>query len=154
MLNKAKGDGKKIISHFSKAKPGDPFFQAIPRIDGNKRVIFDLRKKPPAGEDEEALAKPGSRYLAALKGITPKTHYLQFEVFEDSFATYLAARELAGKRNFPAGWKPILRGPDTDCTLALWTINDLGRAALLASRPPSKPTGKPPPKKPPSNVLD
>ena len=153
--NKAKEyDGKKIISHFSKAKPGDPFFQAIPRIDGNKRVIFDLRKKPPAGEDEEALAKPGSRYLAALKGITPKTHYLQFEVFEDSFATYLAARELAGKRNFPAGWKPILRGPDTDCTLALWTINDLGRAALLASRPPPKPTGKPPPKKPPSNVLD
>jgi hypothetical protein len=158
--NKAKEyDGKKIVSHFSKAKPGGPFFQAIPRIDGSKRIIFDLRKKSAAGEDEAALVKPTSKYLAALKGISPKTHYLQFEVFEDSFATYLSARDLASKRKFPAGWKPILRGPDMDCTLYfhLVPIYDLGRAALIASRPPPKPkpsTGKPAPPKKPSNVLD
>ncbi len=153
--NKAKEyDGKKILAHFAKAKPGGAFFQAIPRIDSNKRVIFDLRKKPQSGEEETELVKPSSRYLSALKGISPKTHYLQFEVFEDSFATYLSAREVASRRNFPAGWKPILRGPDTDCTLNLWTIYDLGRAELLASRPPPKPSGKPPPKKPPVNVLD
>ena len=153
--NKAKEyDGKKILAHFAKAKPGDPFFQAIPRIDSNKRVIFDLRKKPQSGEDETELVKPSSRYLSALKGISPKTHYLQFEVFEDSFSTYLSAREGASRRNFPAGWKPILRGPTTDGTLSLWTIFDLGRAELLASRPPPKPSGKPPPKKPPANVLD
>jgi hypothetical protein len=148
-------DGKKIVSHFSKAKPGDPFFHAIPRIDGNKRIIFDLRKKSAAGEDEVTLVKPTSKYLAALKGISPKSHYLQFEVFEDSFATYLSARNLASKRNFPAGWKPVSRGPDTDCTLGLWTMFDLGRAALIASRPPPKPsTGKPAPPKKPANVLD
>ena len=156
--NKAKEyDGKKVLAHFSKAKPGDPFFQAIPRIDGGKRIIFDLRKKSAAGEDEATLVKPTSKYLAALKGISPKTHYLQFEVFEDSFATYLSARDLASKRNFPAGWKPILRGPETDCTLNLWTIYDLGRAALIASRPPPKPkppTGNPTPPKKPANVLD
>ena len=156
--NKAKEyDGKKVLAHFSKAKPGDPFFQAIPRIDVHKRIIFDLRKKSAAGEDEAALAKASSKYLAALKGISPKTHYLQFEVFEDSFATYLSARDLASKRTFPAGWKPVSRGPDTDCTLALWSIYDLGRAALIASRPPSKPNppvGKPPPPKKPANVLD
>jgi hypothetical protein len=156
--NKAKEyDGKKIVAHFSKAKPGDPFFQAIPRIDGNKRIIFDLRKKSAAGEDEAALAKASSKYLASLKNISPKTHYLQFEVFEDSFATYLSARDLASKRNFPAGWKPVSRGADTDCTLGLWTMYDLGRAAMLASRPPPKPkppTGKPTPPKKPANVLD
>ena len=154
--NKAKEyDGKKILAHFSKAKPGDPFFHAIPRIDGNKRIIFDLRKKGAAGEDEPALVKPTSKYLAALKSISPKTHYLQFEVFEDSFATYLSARDLASKRNFPAGWKPVSRGADTDCTLGLWTMFDLGWAALIASRPPPKPsTGKPAPPKKPANVLD
>ena len=156
--NKAKEyDGKKILTHFSKTKPGDPFFHAIPRIDSNKRIIFDLRKKSVAGEGETALVKSNSKYLAALKGISPKTHYLQFEVFEDSFAVYLSARELAGKRNFPAGWKPVSRGSDTDCTLALWTMFDLGRASLIASRPPPKPkppTGKPPPPKKPANVLD
>lgn len=156
--NKAKEyDGKKIVSHFSKAKPGDPFFQAVPRIDGNKRIIFDLRKKSSAGENEATLVKPNSKYLATLKNISPKTHYLQFEVFEDSFATYLSARDLASKRNFPAGWKPVSRGGDTDCTLGLWTMYDLGRAALIASRPPPKPkppTGKPAPPKKPANVLD
>lgn len=156
--NKAKEyDGKKIVAHFAKAKPGDLFFQAIPRIDGNKRIIFDLRKKSAAGEDEAALAKASSKYLAALKNISPKTHYLQFEVFEDSFAAYLSARDLASKRNFPAGWKPVSRGADTDCTLGLWTMYDLGRAALIASRPPPKPkppTGKPTPPKKPANVLD
>jgi len=154
--NKAKEyDGKKILAHFAKAKPEDPFFQAIPRIDGSKRIIFDLRKKSPAGEDEAALVKPTSKYLAALKGISPKSHYLQFEVFEDSFAAYLSARELASKRNFPAGWKPVSRGLDTDCTLGLWTVFDLGRAELIASRPPPKPsTGKPAPPKKPANVLD
>ena len=156
--NKAKEyDGKKILAHFAKAKPGDPFFLAKPRIDANKRIIFELQKKSAAGEDEETLVKPTSKYLAALKGISPKTHYLQFEVFEDSFAAYLSARDLASKRNFPAGWKPVSRGPDTDCTLALWNLYDLGRAALIASRPPPKPkppTGKPTPPKKPANVLD
>jgi len=156
--NKAKEyDGKKILAHFAKAKPGDPFFLAKPRIDANKRIIFELQKKSAAGEDEEALVKPTSKYLAALKGISPKSHYLQFEVFEDSFAAYLSARDLASKRNFPAGWKPVSRGPDTDCTLALWNLYDLGRAALIASRPPPKPkppTGKPTPPKKPANVLD
>ncbi len=154
--NKAKEyDGKKVLAHFSKAKPGDPFFQAIPRIDANKRIIFDLRKKTGAGEDETALTKSNSKYVAALNSITPKSHYLQFEVHADSFATYLSARQIASKRNFPAGWKPISRGPQTDSTLALWNIYDLGRSALLASKPPPpKPSGKPAPPKKPTNVLD
>ena len=66
--------------------------------------------------------------MAALNSITPKSHYLQFEVHADSFAAYLSARDLASKRNFPAGWKPISRGPQTDSTLALWSVYDLGRA--------------------------
>lgn len=154
--NKAKEyDGKKIVAHFAKAKPGDPFFHAMPRIDGGKRIIFDLQKKSAAGENEESLVKLNSKYLAALKNISPTTHYLQFEVFEDSFAVYLSARDLASKRNFPAGWKPVSRGPDTDSTLGLWNIFDIGRTALIASKPPPKPpVGKPSPPKKPANVLD
>ena len=154
--NKAKEyDGKKIVAHFANAKPGDSFFHAMPRIDGGKRIIFDLQRKSAAGENEESLVKPNSKYLGALKNISPKTHYLQFEVFEDSFAVYLSARDLASKRNFPAGWKPVSRGENTDSTLGLWTIFDLGRSTLIASRPPPKPpSGKPSPPKKPANVLD
>ena len=125
--NKAKEyDGKKVLAHFSKSKPGDHFFQTIPRIDANKRIIFDLRKKTDAGEDEAALTKGSSKYVAALNSITPKSHYLQFEVHADSFAAYLSARDLASKRNFPAGWKPISRGPQTDSTLAWWNVMTWG----------------------------
>ena len=44
--NKAKEYDGKRSAHFSKAKPGDPFFQAIPRIDANKRIIFERRRRP------------------------------------------------------------------------------------------------------------
>ena len=151
--NKAKEHDGKVLAHFFKGKTGI-LFQAMSRsmrTNGSSLTAQEER----SGEDETALTKGNSKYLAALTSITPKSHYLQFEVHADSFATYLAARHIASKRNFPAGWKPISRGPQTDSTLALWNVFDLGRAALLASKPPPpKPSGKPAPPKKPTNVLD
>lgn len=147
-------DGKKVVAHFKKAQVGDAFFTLLPRVDGNKRIIFDLKRKKGAGENAESLVKSNSKYVNALKGISPQSHYLQFEVYTDSFAAYLEARELSSKQNFPAGWKPVYRGGETDGTLSYWHLYDYGRAELIASRPKPKPTGKPAPPKRPANVLD
>ena len=153
--NKAKEhDGKKVVAHFKNAQAGDEFFTLLPRVDANKRIIFDLKRKKGAGESADDLTKPNSKYIAALKSISPQSHYLQFEVYTDSFATYLGAREISGNQNFPAGWKPVYRGGDTDGTLSYWNMYDYGRAELIASRPKPKPTGKPAPPKKPANVLD
>ena len=145
-------DGKKLAAHFGQKKPGNAFFslKAIP--GGDKLIRFTMERRPNMGEDELALSKSGSAYMKTLASLKPTDRYLLFEVFPDSFSTYLAAREISSKRKFPAGWKPAHRS--SDWWSYYWGHHDLGRSKVL---PPPKPkpgtTTKPKPKKPP-NVLD
>lgn len=143
-----------MVAHFKNAQAGDEFFTFLPRVDGNKRIIFDLKRKKGAGESADDLTKPNSEYVAALKSISPQSHYLQFEVYTDSFATYLGPRGISGIQNFPVGWKPVYRVSVTDGTLRYWHMYDYGRAEWIAFRPKPKPTRKPAPPKKPANVLD
>ena len=90
-----------------------------------------------------------------MSGLSPQKNYLLYEVFPDSFGVYLAARDLANQRKFPAGWKPAHRG--TDWWSYDWFYRTLRSKEYLASRP--KPpqnlnAGKPVPLKRPANVLD
>ena len=145
-------DGKKLAAHFGQKKPGNAFFslKAIP--GGDKLIRFTMERRPNMGEDELALSKSGSAYMKTLASLKPTDRYLLFEVFPDSFSTYLAAREISSKRKFPAGWKPAHRS--SDWWSYYWGHHDLGRSKVP---PPPKPkpgaTTKPKPKKPP-NVLD
>jgi len=146
-------DGAKLVSLVNGKKIGNPFFTIKSRADSDKVIRFTIECKSNAGEEEGGLVKPGSNYLKALNGLKPTSHYLLFEVFPDSFGTYLAARDLANARKFPAGWKPVNRGPDW--WSYDWGYRTIGRKAWLASRPKPKPsTGKPAPPKKPANVLD
>jgi len=145
-------DGKKLAAHFGQKKPGNAFFslKAIP--GGDKLIRFTMERRPNVGEDELALGKSGSAYMKTLASLKPTDRYLLFEVFPDSFSTYLAAREISSKRKFPAGWKPAHRS--SDWWSYYWGHHDLGRSKVP---PPPKPkpgaATKPKPKKPP-NVLD
>ena len=156
--NKAKEyDGKKSSDTFFKGKTRRSFFQAIPasmRTNGSSLICA---KKTGAGEDETALTKGKLKNARGppLIQSPPKVIISNSKFMRIVLPPYLAARQIASKRNFPAGWKPISRGPQTDSTLALWNVFDLGRAALLASKPPPpKPSGKPAPPKKPTNALD
>ena len=145
-------DGKKLAVHFGQKKPGNAFFSLKAMPGGDKLIRFTMERRPNAGEDELALGKSGSAYMKTLASLKPTDRYLLFEVFPDSFSTYLAAREISSKRKFPAGWKPAHRS--SDWWSYYWGHHDLGRSKVP---PPPKPkpgaASKPKPKKPP-NVLD
>ena len=148
-------DGKKFLSVINGNKTSTSFFSLVAREDKDKVIRFTMERKDKAGEDETKIAKPGSQYNKILSSLSPQKKYLLFEVFPDSFGVYLAARNLANQRKFPAGWKPAHRG--ADWWSYDWGYRTLGRKEYLASRPktPPKPnTGKPAPPKKPANVLD
>lgn len=148
-------DGKKFLSVINGNKTSTSFFSLVAREDKDNVIRFTMERKDKAGEDETKIAKPGSQYNKILSSLSPQKKYLLFEVFPDSFGIYLAARNLANQRKFPAGWKPAHRS--ADWWSYDWGYRTLGRKEYLASRPktPPKPnTGKPAPPKKPANVLD
>ena len=146
-------DGTKFLKLINGKKVGNPFFEVKAKTDPDKVIRFVIERKPSSGEDEASLPKPNSKYLKALSTLNPTKHYLLFEVFPDSFGAYLAARDLANQRKFPAGWKPANR--PNDWWSFDWGYRVIGRKAYLASRPKPKPsTGKPVAAKKPANVLD
>lgn len=148
-------DGKKFLSVINGKKPSTNFFTLIAREDKDKVVRFTMERKDQAGEDQARVSKPGSLYSKILAGLSPQKNYLLYEVFPDSFGVYLAARDLANRRRFPAGWKPAHRG--ADWWSYDWGYRTLGRKEYLASRPKPAPkpnTGKPATPRKPANVLD
>ena len=148
-------EGAKLMKLINDKKIGDSSITVQSKLSPDKVLRFVIERRANAGEDETGLSKPSSHYLKALGALNPTKHYLLFEVFSDSFAVYLAARDLSNQRKFPAGWKPAHRG--SDWWPYDWGYRVVGRKAYLATRPKPKPsTGKPkavPPKKP-ANVLD
>lgn len=147
-------DGKKLAAHLAQKKAGDPHFTLKAQPGADKLIRFTMQRRPNAGEDPEALAKPNSAYQKTLASLKPTERYLQFEVFPDSFQTYLAARALAARKNFPAGWKPAHR--QNDWWSYYWGHKDLGRSQIPPPPKPKPPKpGAPKPKpKPPENVID
>lgn len=148
-------DGKKFLAAVNGKKTSTPFFTLVAREDGDKVIRFTMERKDQAGEDEERATKPGSQYAKILSSLSPQKNHLLYEVFPDSFGVYLAARELANQRNFPAGWKPAHR--ETDWWSYDWGYRALGRKEYLASRPQPPPNanlGKPVSPDRPANVLD
>ncbi len=147
-------DGKKLAAHFAQKKPGDPHFTLKAQPGGDKLIRFTMQRRSTAGEDAAGLAKPNSAFQKTLASIKPTERYLQFEVFPDSFPTYLAARALATGKKFPAGWKPAHR--QNDWWSYYWGHKDIGRSKVPPPpkpKPPKPGTPKPKPK-PPENVID
>ena len=148
-------DGKRFLSVINGNKISTNFFTLVGREDKDKVIRFTMERKDKFGEDEAKLKKLGSQYVKVLSSLSPQRNYLLYEVFPDSFGVYLAARDLANQRNFPAGWKPAHRG--ADWWSFDWGYRTLGRKEYLASRPKATAnpnTGKSAPPRKPANVLD
>ncbi len=146
-------DSSAFINFVNSQKISTSCFTVKVSVDGGKVMRFTLERKRGTGEGKMDLVKPSSEYLKALGGLSPKAHYLLFEVFPDSFSTYLSARELSNGRKFPAGWKPANR--PNDWWGFDWGYRAKGRKAMIAARPkPKSVSGKPVPARKPANVLD
>ena len=59
------------------------------------------------GERAWEIAEAGSRYRLSLARIDPGHAALRFFVWQDSFETYLRAREIGEAAGFAAGWQPL-----------------------------------------------
>lgn len=59
------------------------------------------------GENSYEIQSPDSAFQRELKRLDPKRQHVVFMVRADSFAAFQAARSLARKRGFRAGWEPF-----------------------------------------------
>ncbi len=131
-------DAKKLADYFEKNTIANAYFRLQPKSTGDKLIRFYVSRKEAAGEDVDGLSQPNSKFAKTLDGIDPLKHYLLFQVFPDSFEVYLAARAVAAKGKFPAGWLPTGRTPD-------WNSMHWGHKAIGRSKVPPPPPAKPPP---------
>ena len=66
------------------------------------------------GETLAELRSPKASFREQLAAYDPKSHFLLFYVWEDSFEVYLEARQLAEETGFAVGWQPLPNGRPLD----------------------------------------
>lgn len=64
-------------------------------------------RRPTLGETPEQLRSPNSNLRQRLAETDPRSRYLQFYVWGDSFEAYLEARRIAEEAGFSVGWVAI-----------------------------------------------
>jgi len=94
-------------------------FRAVSRtveVGGEQRGWdFDIRTEllPSAyGETADGLRGARSSFRRRLAKLNPRKRWLCFQTYEDSFPTYLAAREVAEESGFAVGWIPMALGDE------------------------------------------
>ncbi|QDT65491.1 hypothetical protein [Calycomorphotria hydatis] len=138
-------DGDKLVELFEKEEIGNRLFRLKINVR-NFEPRLALVPKPDAGFD---MQKNGTEFRRLMGKINDGKSYVKFRVYNDSFDTYLAAREFADQVKLPAGWLP----QDEDYTYIL----DLGvkpKVKLSGYKPPPPPdpnAPKPPPPAKPKN---
>lgn len=136
-----------LVKYFATGKVKTENFTLKLRIPGYYTYIV-LEPNEKMGEDIARIMSPNSRFQSAIrKARIAKTYYGLFQVWPDSYETYLEARKIADRNKLPAGWQPR----SGTLQIGLGTTLDFSDREKPAPKP--KPEG-PQPKKPPGVVLD
>lgn len=101
------------VSGAATADYNENFFQSSVRI--NKSVA--VRRKANRGDDEHAVATPGSAFQTLLALKDNKADFFFFFVDPDSISLFRAARDQAAQKGFGVGWTPL--GPGEPARVAL-----------------------------------
>jgi len=134
----AKGiDGKILAEEFNDERIRDRYFELEMQIRGRVPYLV-FKRLPEAGEATKLLVHPSSRYQQRIRRTDPRSFYLQYLVWPDSFETYLEARKIAAARGLPAGWI-------AQTTKGEYTIPLGGKLRVGPPPPPPKPAPKPKP---------
>ncbi len=136
-----------LIKYFATGKVKTENFTLKLAIPGYyTQIVLEPNEK--AGEDIARIRSPNSRFQSAMrKAKIAKTYYGLFEVWPDSYETYLEARKVVDRNKLPAGWKP------RSGRLAIGLGKTLDFADREKPEPKPKPDGTQPPKKPPPSVV-
>jgi hypothetical protein len=99
-------DRARVVDYFRSTDVGSPDLRwhAL-EMDGELLAQLEWRR-PDLGETREQIDSALSRYRSALLELPPRGVFFHFFVWDDSFEVYLAARELADRAGFAAGWTP------------------------------------------------
>jgi hypothetical protein len=145
-------DCKRLAEIFEKRFVGDRYVKLGVRMGGDGKPALVVNHRDDAGDTAETLVRRTSLYNQLLSRLDPQQQYVEFRVWNDSFDTYLAARNEAARHGLTAGWTPLTETSDH-------TIGFGGNLPVCVDytppppRPPTPPDpNRPPP--PPADVVD
>ena len=115
-------------------------------------VMFKITLNPRYSDEKNGVLNPSSLFNRKLKSLDKNKHYIVFQVFPDSYYTYLLSRRIAEQKGFNIGWNPEGK---RDFDYHRWTGLKVYGAKAIEEKRKADAAGKPPPpKKPPAKVLD
>jgi len=97
-------DFGKVVQHFEQNDVGDANIR-IKLENLIFTIAFVLEARPGKGESDQDIGQVTSLFGRKLGGANKSKQFFKFIVWDDSFAIYLAARVLAEKKEFRAGWE-------------------------------------------------
>jgi hypothetical protein len=108
-----------VVEFFATRDIGDANLRWRAFEEGGELVAHLEWRRTDVGETTERLKSERSRFRQTLRTLDRTRSALQFLVWDDSFETYLAARKVADRAGFAAGWEPFderepLRQPITN----------------------------------------
>jgi hypothetical protein len=92
-----------IALYLRKLPIGEGAFRWQLKTEGRPRVELEWLTRD-GGLDHSRL-ETDPRWRAWLSRLSPETDFVRFQVWNDSFETYLAARQAVEKAGLRAGWK-------------------------------------------------
>ncbi|MBW1886282.1 MAG: hypothetical protein JRJ58_22340 [Deltaproteobacteria bacterium] len=114
-----------VVSHFEKYDVGDRDYRWRLQDHAGFEIAARLQfRRESIGELPSELIADDSGYRRALSQAEPKSHYLRFYVWSDSFAAYLRAREIAEELGFAVGWQAYDREAEHEAILQANVLRD------------------------------
>ncbi len=93
-----------IDQNFTDHLVGDENFRIIMRVAGDGLVVELQWMDTSAGESIEDLRRPDSIFRPIVNTIDRDRQFISFNVWSDSFETYLKARQIGDDHKVAAGW--------------------------------------------------
>lgn len=146
-------DCQKLIEIFDKRSLGDRYCTLKVRIGSDAKPYLAVLPRPDAGDKTENIGTRSSQFARWIQGIDPEHFYLDFRVFDDSFSTYLEARNVAMRQGVLAGWSPYSLSSEYRISFPLdKSLTCMGKEPPKPQTPATSPAVKRPP--PPVDQID
>ena len=100
-------DRSQVVAYFQEHDVGTKDFRWHVINRGGREFWAHLEwRDTTRGDTTEDLLAGDSEMARELRRANPRSHYINFFVWDDSFEPYLVAREMAAEAGFASGWAP------------------------------------------------
>lgn len=103
----------RVDDYFNDYAVGDRYFRWRLKTEARGQVAVHLEwLNPDFGETIQEIEAADSSFRQELARRTPRSRYLNFYVWSDSYETYLRAREIAEGLGYSVGWQEVDAGEE------------------------------------------